>query len=145
MYESKDLSNEISAKLEWLRKHNGEVLHPEWVTKSVLDDHKEIHGEDADFFLYNARVNVRNEVRKQLNKYKLGTEIDRQLILPGFKRVQEYYLVKRDGEQCAVHVACLTHLEIAAKRAELRTMSEGCLEHEEELGRYAETRLSVAS
>jgi hypothetical protein len=136
MYELKDLTMEITRMIERMRNRNNDVLSPEWISKEIVSDH--VEGDEKDFFLYNAYGNVRNEVRKQLNKFKIDPEDqgNQQLVLPGLIRVQQYYLVPRNGERCAVHVHVLTYEEVEAKCMELRAMSAGCLEHADELLLY---------
>lgn len=146
MYEYKDLNQEISAKYEWFREHNGAVLHPDAITDEILSDHKDHWGPDADFYAFATQAHVRNETRKYLNKFKIKSDIetDKQLVLPGFQRVQQYYVITREGEQCAVRVDSMTYAEIKAKCAELHAMSDGCLAHENELMRYWESKQAAA-
>lgn len=138
MYSHSDLKVEIQKEVERLRDKRDSVMHPDWITKAILNKHQKISGKDADFFAYNAREHVRNEVRRVLNQYKLRPDIeaDRQLVLPGFARLQQYYLVGRDSEQVAVRIDLLTREEIRAKHAELLAMAAGLMKHVEEFERY---------
>jgi hypothetical protein len=138
MYTYSDLKIEIEKEIEELLDEHEPVLHPDWITKAILNRHHKISGQDADFFAYNAREHVRNEVRRVLNRYKLKPEIeaDRQLVLPGFARLQQYYLVARDSEQVAVRVDLLSREEVRAKYAELLAMAMGLMKHVEEFERY---------
>lgn len=145
-YTLADLQNEIAAKVEWLRENNGRTLHPDWITTAVLADHPDVYGEDRAFYARCTRQTVREETRRALNKYKVvaDQQADAQLVLPGFTRLQKYYLVDRDQTQVAVRVDDLTDAEIDAKVAELRGMAAGCLEHVDELLRYRDRRREVA-
>jgi hypothetical protein len=139
MYAYSDLLRvEIEQEIEELRVEHSPVLHPDWITKLILNRHPDLSGDDADFFAYNAREHVRGEVRRQLNRYKLKPEVqaDRQLVLPGFLRLQEYYLVARGEEHVAVRINSLSEEESRAKYAELIAMAAGVLEHAREFQRY---------
>lgn len=143
-YSVKDLQSEIAKKIEWLKCNNGSTLHPDWITGAVLSDHQDIHGADRDFYACCTRLEVRNETRRQLNRYraKAEAEPDEQLTLEGFNRLQEYYLVDRDETQVAVRIDNLSDEEIDAKAVEYESMGRGCFEHAQELYRYKELRLA---
>jgi len=138
MYAYSDLRVEIEQQIEELRAEHSPVLNPDWITKAILNRHPDLSGGDADFFAYNAREYVRGEVRRQLNRYKLKPELeaDRQLVLPGFARLQEYYLVLRENEHVAIHIDRMTPEESRTKYAELQAMAAGVLEHAKEFRRY---------
>lgn len=138
MYCAKDLSEEIRQKIERMRSMNDSVLNPDWIANAILKDHSGIEGNDEPFYQFNARAHVRNEVRKHLNQFKISPdeETDRQLVLPGFTHVQQYYFVTRGGKQCVIHVSCLTIEEYQSKLRELYAIAEGCKEHALELERY---------
>jgi hypothetical protein len=138
MYTYSDLRVEIEKQIEALRSEKSAVLHPDWITTAILNEHDDISGDDSDFFAYNAREHIRGEVRRQLNRYKLKPEVqaDRQLVLPGFLRLQEYYLVARDDEHVAIRIDSLSDEESRAKYAELLAMAAGVLEHAREFARY---------
>jgi hypothetical protein len=135
-YSVKDLSSEIAAKIEALREKSMPVLNPDWITNEIMDDHRE----DMQFLHCTSRATVREEIRRYLNKFKLAPmlEADRQIVLPGFERVQEYYLCDRG----AVHIDSMTDEELEGKAIELETMAEGCKEHAWEIRRYIVYRRS---
>lgn len=137
-----DLNREIDAVVEGAVARRDAVLHPAWLTQAVMARHPDISGGDADFAVCAAQAYVRNEVRLRLNRYKLRPEeaAEKQMLLPGFERLQLYYLVSRGGEQVAVHVEQLTPEEGAAKLAELRAMREGLDVHIRELARFLAER-----
>lgn len=141
MYSFTDLQREISAKIEWLRDNNGPTLHPDWVTQAILSDHSDITGKDADFHLCCSRISIRKEVREQINKLDAPeSKINKQLSLEGFEHLQQYYVVKRDGEQVAVRVDHLTDAEIETKAREYEAMGRSLLSHADELIRYRALR-----
>lgn len=146
-YSIKDLQEEIAKKIEWLQRNNGATLHPDWITNAVIADHPHISGEDKDFYTCCSRAEVRNETRRQLNRYraKPDAEPDPQLTLEGFDRLQQYYLVDRDETQVAVRIDQLTDEEIYAKAAEYEAMGRGCFQHAQELYRYVELRRAGAA
>lgn len=141
MYSKNDLVNEIRAFTDGLLK-KGVSLHPNWITSEILKKHDDITGEDADFYLLASRESIRDEVRKQINRFKLSPEkaidIDRQLVLEGCERLQVAYVIEVNGEAVAVPLKKMTSAQRQAKAAELRTMGAGCLQHADELERYDE-------
>ena len=138
MYAYSDLKQEIEHEIEGLRAGHSPVLNPDWITKAVLNRHPDLSGGDADFFAYNAREHVRGEVRRQLNRYKLKPELeaDRQLVLPGFARLQDTTSCYARSEHVAVHIDSMTPGESRAKYSELQAMAAGVLEHAKEFRRY---------
>lgn len=142
MYTAKDLTTEINLEIERLRDAGSKVLQPDWIAQAVTGKHQHLDGDDADFWSYAGTSFVRIEVRRAMNRFKLKpeTEADRQLVLPGYERLQEYYLVTRDDQQIAVHVDSLTHQEVEDKIAELAAMAQGCRDHVKELRRYWKAR-----
>jgi len=145
MYTYKDLTAEITDKVEAFLTAN-RVCHPDWVTEALMQDHADLSGGDEECALFSMRANFRNEVRRHINRFKLTPELaaDPQLVLPGFRRLQMAYLVTRDSQQVAVPVQSLTNVEIEAKCIELVSMSNGCLEHVEELRRYLADRVDTS-
>lgn len=134
MYVHADLVKEVKGEIEVLRSPDRRVLHPDWITHAIFGQHAAIKGKDKEFFIYHAWRNLRDQVRKQLNCFR------GEISLPGYDRVQQYYLVTRDDQQCAVHVNSLTRQELETKLLELRAMAKGCEAHEKELRRYWETK-----
>ena len=145
MYNHADLMREITENIDNLIDQK-EIVNPDWVTQSFMAAHADLHGTDSECAIFNMRANVRSEVRRHLNKFKLGPEgdTDPQLLLPGFTRMQRVYLVNREGQQVGVPVEHLTREEIQAKCAELLAMSDGCLEHVRELRRYLADRAAAS-
>lgn len=139
MYSISDLQTEIGSKIEYLREHNGPVLHPDWISQAIFADHPNIKGQDADFYKCCAWTTVRREVRQQINQAESDPK-KRQLSLEGFEHLQDYYVITRDKEQVAVRVDELTDTEIESKATEYDSMDRACLAHADELRRYKDLR-----
>jgi hypothetical protein len=145
MYSLKDLQLEITAKIEWLKQHNGETLHPDWITQAIMSDHEDIEGKDREFHRCCSRLSVRKEVTQQINKIEpmRRGEIN-QLTLEGFDYLQEYYVVARDKELVGVRLDRMTDDEIESKALEYESMARACWMHANELRRYRESRRGAA-
>lgn len=139
MYKLSDLINEIRQITDRSIK-TGATLHPDWVTQEIMSNHVDIDGEDADFHLCVSRETVRDQVRRQINRYKNTPESaanpDKQIVLEGFNYVQRAYLVDEQGTQIAIPIERMTSAMRKAKIEELRAMGRGCLRHADELERY---------
>lgn len=138
-YSTTDLQREISEKIEYLRTHNGPVLHPDWISQAIFADHEDIRGADAEFYRCCAWTTVRREVRQQINQVESDPR-DHQISLEGFEHLQDYYVVTRNKEQVAVRVDHLTDSEIDVKANEYDSMGSTCLAHADELRRYKDLR-----
>lgn len=138
MYSTRDLSNEIAAKIEALREAGRPILHPDWITQEIMEDHQD----DMEFLRCTSRACVREGVRHCLSRFKLvpTLEADKQIVLPGFERLQEYYMCTREGTQQAVHVDYMTNEELELKAVELEAMAEGCNQHADEIRRFIHFR-----
>lgn len=139
MYKLSDLVNEIRSITDRSIR-NGETLHPDWVTQEIMANHCGVDGDDADFHLCVSRETVRDQVRRQINRYKNTPESaanpDKQLVLEGFSYVQRAYLVDVKGTQVAIPIERMTSAMRKAKIDELRAMGRGCMRHADELERY---------
>lgn len=139
MYSRNDLVNEIRAISDGFLK-KGIAMHPDWVTDEIMKSHDDINGEDADFYLLASREAVRDEVRKQINRFKLTPEkaldVDRQLVLDGFERLQIAYVIDISGTAVAISLKKMTSTQRRTKSAELRAMGAGCYQHADEIDRY---------
>ena len=138
MYDIQNLTREIDRHIEAL---GDGAIPAEWVTNRVMSQHDGIDGEDSDFYLCLTRIEVRDQVRRRLNK-RFGTRAedqgqrDAQLVLDGFERLQQRYLVEVGEEIIAIPVNKMTSAQRLAKVAELRRMGAGCYQHADELERY---------
>lgn len=148
MYSFADAQREISAKIQWLIENNGSVLHPRFIAHSVVSDHPDVNGEDADFYKVVSYEKLRDEVRQQINRMKVKTDDEQdsqqQLLMPGFDYLQRRYFVPRDGETCIVKIEEMSDEEIEAKAKEREAMGRACFAHADELRRYRELRAKAA-
>ena len=142
MYKITDIDTEIHNKVEWLEANNGAILHKDWLTQAVLSDHKDVFGEDADMATCCMRETVSIHVRTYFNKHKVGAEVDPQLTLEGFDRLQKRYSLDRDGERVLVRVHDMLPEEIIAKAEEYEAMGKACIEHADELRRFCKAKAS---
>jgi len=139
MYSINELGQEIAGCIDTAIA-NGQKIHPKWVTQQILCNHPDIEGEDADFYKVVGKDSVYDHVRRRINRFKLAPEneleVDSQLTLPGFKRVQKAYLTEIEGVPIAIPVDRLSSPQRLAKVRELRLMGAGCYAHADELERY---------
>ena len=142
MYSLTDLQHEIEKTIERMEAQNEARLHPDWITQAVMNQHPDVDGGDADFYECCSRAEVRNQVRKRLNRYKASAdlEIDTQITLEGFERLQKRYLVTEKGEQVAVRIESMATKQLQEKADELRAMGAGCYQHADEIDRYLARR-----
>lgn len=148
MYSINQLVKEIRSVID-CRMSRKEPIHPDWVTQEIISSHQGVDGEDSDFYLCVGRETIRSQVRKQINRFALSPEkaieTDRQLVLPGYERLQAFYLVDIGGEQVAVPIERMTRPQRKAKATELRAMGDGCYQHADEMERYDAEHPSVAA
>jgi len=136
MYSPNDLNQEIRSEIEYRISNKSSVIRPDIITQTILNRHDDPLD---DFYTLCAYRHVLDQVKQELNRFKItnkNIEPDKQTTLPGFERVQMYYLVTRNNDQLAVHVTKLTEQEIDEKIIELRNMAAGCLAHADELERF---------
>lgn len=139
MYSITLLAQEIRAIVHD-RIQRKEPIQPNWITQEIINTHSLIEGEDSDFYLCVGRETIREQVRKQISRFKLSPDkalnVDQQLVLPGYERLQVFYLVESDGEQIAIPLERMSESQRQAKIDELRAMGAGCYQHARELERY---------
>lgn len=139
MYSMSKLVQEIREITDSMMR-DGISVNPDWATKQIIDQHNKISGDDADFYLCTSRETVRDQVRKQLNRFKLSLDkaliTDPQIVLPGFERLQRAYLIDIGDQQIAVPIEKMSYQQRQNKVAELRAMGAGCYQHANELERY---------
>lgn len=142
MYTPAQLTQEIEAVIKEMDDLKTSKLNPDWITNEVIKRHPDIEGADADFWQCTGRADVRNKVRARLNKYKVSDDLspDPQLLLDGFERVQQRYLISEGEVQVAIRIEDCTDEQILAKYNELRAMGDGCYQHADELMRYLQAR-----
>jgi hypothetical protein len=134
------LSDHISAHISRLRESRVAVISTTAVASAILEAHPHIAGADCDFYRALTFEKLKDEARKLINKMKLKPELepDRQLLLPGFKRLQQYYVIEEDGE--AQRVDLIPGAVLLKKAAELRVMGAGCYQHADEIEDYVGAR-----
>lgn len=142
MYSMQDLEREIDERIDTLKTAGRATIAASWLAQSIIEGHAQIEGADTDFYRCCAYRAVREAVRRAVNRYApaASVEADPQIVLPGFERLQAYYLTARRGDQTMVHVDAMTDAELEAKSVELRAMGAGCFQHAQELDRYRSDR-----
>lgn len=136
-----DLIAEVQALIE-ARLAAGQDTPQPWAIEAILMAHPGIEGADAPLYRLCAREHIGVTVRQVLRRLRPDTEDvpPEQLPLPGFKHLQQGYLIERNSVSTVVKTEDLTDEEIERKAAEYDQMAVGCREHAEELRRYARTR-----
>ena len=137
MFSEKELIAEVAERVE-SGLEEGRPVQAASLANAVISRHERIEGRDKDFYLTCAWSHVRVVVRQVLRRYKGEPEVepDRQIVMPGFKRLQRGYLLERDKESVLVRIDQLTHAELDEKAEEYERMGEGCRLHALELRRY---------
>ena len=145
MYSYSDLSTEIRERIT--ESLNGRLEVPaDWIVTAIVSGHEEECRELSDFVRFNLLANIRNEVRKAINRAK-QTDIesaDAQLVLPGYQKLQVRYALSRNDRPCFVRLEAMTDEEIVAKANECYRMARGCEKHGDELMDYFQKRASRA-
>lgn len=149
MYSRDLITSEINQTLDTLAMRGGE-WKAQWITHSVVSGHASglSDNAEADFFRLTAYIAIREMVRRIIgeragdNAAEKMRDARRQIELPGFERdhLQDYYLVRRAGEDVGIPIVDLTDDEVAAKARDLRAMGVSCLEHADELDRFLQWR-----
>ena len=139
MYTTNQLVQEIRIIID-SRISRRQTINPDWVTQEIMNQHQDFVGNDADFYQCVGRESIRDQVRKQINRFRVTPEkaknIDRQLVLPGYQYLQQAYLIETGGEQIAIPLERLDCFQRKSKITELRAMGDGCYQHADELERY---------
>jgi hypothetical protein len=139
---------EINAKLDELATEKT-AWRAQWIAQAICSEHSTgLAGTpDADFWRHCGYVECRDEVRRCINR-RAGDDKpasdDRQLHLPGYERLQLYYVVTRDGDDVGVPVEELTDQELEAKAATYRSMGAACYRHADEIDRFKRLRRVAA-
>jgi len=118
-----------------------------WLTQQIIDNHRAIDGADAEWYTLRGYESVTAAVRHVMNQQKQKEdeeEDETQGYLPGFKRIQRAYTIKRNGDRVWVPTEQMTVSEKRAKGDEKMRMSEGNREHAEELYRLADMEEEAA-
>jgi len=141
VFSDRDLTQEISEVIESTLAE-GNPTPAAWVANAVVQRHQRPDGADADFYLLCAHHHVRKLVQSALRRFNPSSDgsTDERLLLPGFERLQRFYLVTRDDDQVAVPIGQMSNGEIASKITELKAMSRGCMELADDLTKYRSNR-----
>jgi len=145
MMEQAELTREVAELIEERVSTTG-VAAKSWIVKEMVDRHDDLRGRDRALAKLCMYGHIDTTVRRVLqNEHKKDTaiEADRQLVLPGHKRLQLRYSVERDGDQMVIALEDMTVPEGRAKSKELREMAKGCLAHAEELDDYFDRRAAA--
>lgn len=143
------LVGEINSQLDTLAKMK-QPWRARWIAHGVCNAHANglNEGDDADFWRYSSYEFTRKLVTECINR-RAGPKAERsaddgQFAFPEFERthLQNYYVVKRDGEELGIFVGDLTDDEIEGKAALYRSQAATCYEHADELDRFKAWRKS---
>jgi hypothetical protein len=140
-YKRKDLTQEVQALIEGrLERH--EIVDPIVVVQELLAQWDPLpEHSDSEKYLLCSHLTIRGEVSSWIRRYRAyeeDEEQERQILLPGHKRLQEAYVTKRDGRQLVIPIEKMTREECEAKIEQLGSMRSGLTEHIEEFLRYVE-------
>lgn len=140
-YTLKDLDKEIGEHVALIQGSNGGSVDKHFLIQSVLNEHSLPDDVEDGFWICTARELVSLRVNRHWQRLKASETVpDAQLIFPGYERLQRQYLTERDGRSVAVRVEDMTSEELEKKAAELESMSEGLIQHAEEIRRYLRQR-----
>lgn len=136
-YTMRDLSVEIAERIDEMAADVG--IGKEGLIASIMANHSDIEGDDADFALVCSHETVRSQVEAHFRKIKRNeSEPDGQLTLEGFDHLQQRYIVEsEDGERIALNVDRMSPSQLREKCAQLRAMGTALFAHADEIERYA--------
>lgn len=125
----------------------GEPWRAQFVAAEIVQAHEQglnADSEHADFHKHTSYSYTRDQVRRCMNR-RAGDDAapkPAQLSLPGFERehLQDYYIVRRNGEDIGVSILDMTEMEIKRKAKHYRSMADACVQHARELERFLEWR-----
>jgi hypothetical protein len=127
---------------------DGKELVPAFITHEIITKHEPglaRTNEHTEFFKHYAYKGHRKDVGAYIAKVYGDTEDERrqlELVLPGFEHIQRRYVVRRNGEDVAVHPKDLSDPEIDARVRLLKRRGKACLAHANELARFKTIRAS---
>jgi hypothetical protein len=125
------VQSEVDAALD-----AGIPVHKNTVRSQIVGRHCE-HS-DSDFALACAHHAIGDIVGRLIRNAKKAEAEgpDPQLVLPGYKHLQQRYAIDRDGESYLVRLEDMTVEEGRSKAAALRVFAQGALAHADELDAY---------
>jgi hypothetical protein len=127
----------------------GKELVPAFITHEIITKHEPglaRTNEHTEFFKHYAYKGHRKDVGAYIAKVYGDTEDERkqlELVLPGFEHIQRRYVIKRNGEDVAVHPNDMDDQEIDARVRLLKRRGRACLAHADELERFKLIRASI--
>ncbi|MCH8517495.1 MAG: hypothetical protein LAT68_14310 [Cyclobacteriaceae bacterium] len=137
------IQQDVSAVLSAMEQDGVRAISPDVVTQEVIDGYG-VHDSQDPRYQTAMYDYVRRMVSSMFNRYKASAqtddEVDGQLVLPGYKRLQRRYLVHEGTESLAVRVEEMTDEQLLEKAVELRQMGAGCFQHAREIDRYMSER-----
>lgn len=148
-FSEKDIKERVSRLIcEWMDA--GKVLDLHWLTTGVLNEHGDISGSDAEFYVLCARQHIHRLVKQQVQKLENdmpGTqqgEFDAKgFLLEGYQYLRRGYSMKRDGTLSLVPIFQCTDEELIARANEYFAMAEGNNAHGTEILRFIADRKSA--
>lgn len=124
-----------------------QVWRPTFVTHAICSVHLKglADGEHKDFWLHCGYEKTRAAVTRRINRRAADIieETDAQPLLPGYEHLHAYYLVRRNGDDIAVHVDDMTDDEIDQKIARIEKMGKSCFSHAKEFKRFKRERKAL--
>ena len=144
MYSIKKLHDEIRVIICGLMEIEAK-LNPDWITQSVMRDHLLIDGQDIDFYSCCTRALVRGEVTKEINDQVDKSKPDTQMLFEGFVHLQQYYVIKRQGNLVGIRIDQMTSDELQRKAAEHYAMGNAHISHGDEILRYDSKQKATGS
>jgi len=130
------LIGEISSLIDEMMKKK-KVIIQNSITAIVCSNHAHELKQDALFSTYCINTTVRKEVGQVMNKKLLNdSSASGQLTIEGFKYVQAYYSIERDGEIQGLPLDLISREEGIAKGKELIKTGKGFIAHGDELVDY---------
>lgn len=142
------IREDVAAVLTDMEEQGVRAIGPGAVVHDVIASFG-VHDDQDPRYQQAMIEHVHRVVNQMINSYKVQPEtddqVDGQLVLPGYQRLQRRYLVKEDGATFAVQVQALKDDQLYEKAAELRNMGEGCFLHADEIERYVEERNAEAT
>lgn len=122
-----------------------QAWRPTFLTHAICSQHIEglADGEHKDFWLHCGYEKTRAAVTRRINKRAadvIAPDDESQPRLPGYEHLHIYYIVRRNGDDIAVHVDDLTDEEIDQKIARIQEMGRTCFAHARDFRRFKRER-----
>ena len=142
------LTEEIYAILERLAAEQ-QPWRAQWIAHEICQSHKDglAEGDARLFWEHCGYEKICDLVRRCINRRAGDRELpdEAQLRLPGYERLQAYYMVKRNGDDIGVSVHDLTDAELIEKAALYRSMAAAAYAHADEIDRFRRLKSADAT